>query len=630
MAELFISYKAEDRTRVARLVTALEADGLSVWWDARIGGGMQWRDLIEQELDVAQCVIVVWSNLSVGKGGHFVRDEASRAHRRGVYLPVRIDAVEPPLGFGEIQALPLIGWKGNSVDPRFQAVVAAARAVIDHRPLPTGTTPFASQKFRRRTALASGGLLMVGALGVGGWALRGGRTSANDKRIAVMPFSDLSGDANQAYFASGITEDLRDALGRLLEMEVIGRISSEKMRNADATEVAKKLGVSNILIGSVRRSASLVRISAQLIDGTNGVERWSQTYDRAPSDMLSIQGAIANSIASTLSIRLGTADKAGFATGETRNPEARDLFFKARTLLQSGSYNDDNIRRALAMFAKVVAIDPKYARAFAALALTQADLAFAAKDVATLSSGLASAMETARHAIILAPQSPHGHWAQAFLSFWQLNFKVSFAAYRRARAAQGFSFADYSFQLACFGRFDEAISEAVRARLLDPLSPMSYSIESYALFLGRRYDHAIIAARKCLDLAPEMLAAHGTIGASLYLLGQYKKAFDELTAMPPTDVDRQILEAIFSTKIKSKVESDAKLAIFAREAGDTVDYQYATIYAQRNEPERAFTALDRAFANRDPGLSFLRVDRFLDPLRSDPRFKALEGKLEFP
>src|SRR5688572_4196817 len=113
MADVFISYKAEDRRRVQPLVAALEADGLSVWWDARIGSGTGWRESIQEHLDQARCVLVIWSKRSVGRQGSFVHDEATRAQRRGIYLPVRIDRVEPPLGFGEIQARSLTGWKGD-------------------------------------------------------------------------------------------------------------------------------------------------------------------------------------------------------------------------------------------------------------------------------------------------------------------------------------------------------------------------------------------------------------------------------------------------------------------------------------------------------------------------------------
>src|SRR4030095_7857226 len=126
--DVFVSYKAEDRSRLVPLVEALEADGFTVWWDVHIGGGTNWHQYIEQHLEVAKCVVVAWSKRSVGHAGQFVRDEARRAQRLGSYVPVCLDDVEPPLGFGEIQALSLKGWKGDRSDPRFRAVANCPRA----------------------------------------------------------------------------------------------------------------------------------------------------------------------------------------------------------------------------------------------------------------------------------------------------------------------------------------------------------------------------------------------------------------------------------------------------------------------------------------------------------------------
>ncbi len=158
---------------MAPLVAALEADGLSVWWDAHIGGGADWREAIQEHLDAARCVVVAWSDRSVATEGRFVRDEASRAQRRGVYLSVRIDAVEPPLGFGETQALNLVGWRGDRKDARYQALLTAARALIKGRPH-TGAAPAParpSRRIDRRALIAGGAVAAVGVAGVGGRAL---------------------------------------------------------------------------------------------------------------------------------------------------------------------------------------------------------------------------------------------------------------------------------------------------------------------------------------------------------------------------------------------------------------------------------------------------------------------------
>src|SRR4029453_4468069 len=156
MADVFVSYKAEDRARIQPLVSALEAEGFSVWWDAHIGGGTNWQEEIELRLDSAKCVLVVWSDRSVGHGGHFVRDEARRAQRRGAYVPVCLGEVEPPLGFGESPALSVKGWKGYSADPRFQAVISAVQSRVsgerDSRPQAQLHTPRVS----RRAVVAGG------------------------------------------------------------------------------------------------------------------------------------------------------------------------------------------------------------------------------------------------------------------------------------------------------------------------------------------------------------------------------------------------------------------------------------------------------------------------------------------
>ena len=136
MSDVFVSYKAEDRRLVSPLVEALQADGLSVWWDAHIGGGASWRDSIESELNAAKCVIVIWSKRSTGAAGSFVRDEASRAVERGIYLPVKLDSSRPPLGFGETQTLPLVRWTGDRSDPGYQSVLRSVRAIIEQHPFP--------------------------------------------------------------------------------------------------------------------------------------------------------------------------------------------------------------------------------------------------------------------------------------------------------------------------------------------------------------------------------------------------------------------------------------------------------------------------------------------------------------
>jgi len=635
MSDVFVSYKSEDRARVAPLVAALEADGLSVWWDAHIGGGADWREAIQEHLDAARCVIVAWSTGALGPDGRFVRDEASRAQRRGAYLPVRIDPVEPPLGFGETQALDLVGWRGDPKDARCQALLAAARAMVEGKPHIQGVTAVVARRVDRRALIAGGGVLAAGAAGVGGWALwRRMGAKPDDKGIAVLPFANLSGDPAQAYFADGLAEELRGALARLGQLKVIARASCEAVRNASITEAARKLGVATILTGSVRRSATLIRVGAQLVDGRTGVERWSQTYDRAPGDALEIQSGIAESVAGELRIRLGQAEKAALGLGGTRNAAAQDLYLQAVELDKTDD-SEAGLRKTLGLLDTALTLDPKYADAHILRARLLIALAGAyATNTAELRAGYAQAAAAASTAVALAPGLARAHAELGFAKRSALDVTGAMAAYQRAIALNGGDDAQvlrrYSRFLVELGRADEAVALAARGVALDPLDANSYSSQALVLFHARRYAEAAAAERRVLAMAPKRSQSQVTLGDCLLLLGQVREAQAEYAKAPADDVFRLTGEAIAAERLGDRRASDKALAKLKQVAGDVASYQYSEIHAQRGEIDQAFAALDRAWEVRDGGLLDLRADPFVDPLRADPRYKLLERKLNFP
>jgi hypothetical protein len=189
MSDVFVSYKREDEARIGRLVQALERRGFSVWWDRGLPGGEGWRAGIEAALAEAGCVIVAWTEASVGPHGDFVRDEAARAKARGVLVPVLLDGVVPPLGFGELQAIDLARWKGSARDPFFGDLCATIRARLDHRPPPPATAPM-KRLVRRMTYSGIATLLAIAA---GGFAVNA--LGAQDGACAASPLQPFASDA---------------------------------------------------------------------------------------------------------------------------------------------------------------------------------------------------------------------------------------------------------------------------------------------------------------------------------------------------------------------------------------------------------------------------------------------------
>ena len=630
MTDVFVSYKAEDRRRVQPLVAGLEAEGLSVWWDAQIGGGDEWRRSIEQQLEAAKCVLVLWSKRSTAPEGRFVRDEASRAMERGVYLPVRIDNVRLPLGFGETQALQLTSWKGRSDDHRFKAILAAVRAMVAGEPHEAAHGHHPYHDVSRRGLLAGAGAVGVAVVGGGTWFFLRSTSAGASSTIAVLPFANLSSDPGQGYFSDGLTEELRSSLART-GLQVVGRTSSEAMKNADAETVARKLGVANILTGSVRRSTETIRVNAQLVKGSDGLERWSQEYDRKPGDELTIQSDIAENVAQALSVALGRA-KAAIEVGGTSSSAAQDLYLKGRDALREVD-DEAAYRKAIGMFDSAIALDPKFASAYAWKSLALNFMTGSIAGAPTFESGYAQAVDNAKQAIALAPRLPAGHVALAGAYQFQLNLPAALAEFRRAQALPGLDVAD---QLQCviflarMGATSAALDLARQAQKRDPLNPFPYAREGYVLATSRRYAQAIAPLKKAAELAPKISRTHAELGLSLMQLGDLDAARAEFAKAAPDDVYRLTGEAIAFDRQDNRPASDRTIARAEQVFGDTASYQYAQIYAQRGDKARALAELDRAWVVRDPGLTNLKVDVFLDPLRNEPRFAALEKRLNFP
>ena len=621
-ADVFVSYKAEDRRRVEPLVAALEAEGCSVWWDAHIGGGTHWREDIQDHLDAAKCVIVAWTKRSVGHDGDFVRDEASEARRRGTYLPVRLEAVEPPLGFREVQALSLHGWKGDRSDPRFRAVAEAVRSRITGTEAAHVPAHFAEPRVSRR-AVVAGGAGVAAVAAAGGWLLLK-PSAANARRIAVLPFANLSANQDQAYFAEGVAEELRGALSRI-GLEVIGRASSDAVKDLDTKAAASKLGVANILTGSVRRSPEMIRVNAQLVSGKDGVERWAESYDRAPGDAIKIQSDIAANVAQALSIALGQAGRAAITLGGTADSVAQDLFLQARKLFREAD-GPEAIRRSLALIDAALARDPNYADAHVEKALTLVALTqnFPSSPDETAAQ-VAEAEAAAKRATMLAPKLGSAYVALGRVEQSRINFRSMLENVKQALALspEDPNVLLYSCrEVAAMGDGQEGLRLSDRAIGLDPLNGRAYVRKTQILFFLRRYPESIEAGRKALALAPGLFNAHIIIGYSLLLLRRPAEAMAEFRAMPADDPFRLTGEALAAARTGDAAGAERTMARMKQLFGAAASYQYGEILCAVGEqgprPRRA------GERGQGKGPRIERAEAGLVP-RSDPERPALHG-----
>lgn len=628
MSDVFVSYKAEDRPRIAPLVEALEADGLSVWWDTQIAAGSEWRQDIQERLDQARCVIVVWSKRSVGAGGRFVRDEANRAQRRGTYLPVRIDDVEPPLGFGELHAISLEGWTGERADDRYRGLIAGVRSMIAGDKPRIEPIERSSKVSRRSVLLAGGAVALVGG-SIGAWELLTTRRTSASSSIAVLPFANLSGDPRQEYFSAGIAEELRNALSRLPGLKVVGRISSEAVSKRDPSSAARRLHVGHILTGSVRRAPGLVRISSQLID-RSGVEQWSQTYDRPEGNVLAIQTDIAENVVSALSVELGQAGVQMLSVGATTDPEAHDLYLRAIAQMQSDD-SEERLGQANVLLDAAIAKDPRFAKAYAAKSRNLSYIADVGRSPEAIQRGYAAAVAAGQRAVALAPRLPEAHAALADAFYGQR--KIS-AAVKAIEAGSQYGPNDLQLLQAAVitfvagGQTRRALAYADRMIELDPLNPLSHRRRYYALFYDGQYDACIAEAQRTLKLAPALALPPYFIALSLIMKGQPEQAQHYLDPLPADLTVRLAAEAIVAGKLGDAKTSQTRLDQLADLYGDAASYQFAQTYAQLGQADKAFAALDRGFKVNDPGLNTLRVDPLFDPIRGDPRFAEALGRVD--
>lgn len=483
---------------------------------------------------------------------------------------------------------------------------------------------FAKRAFNRRVLVLGGGATGLALAITGGRLLEDRAPALPSTRIAVLPFANLTGDPSQTYFSDGIAEELRSALSRA-GMQVIGSTSSEAVRGMDARTIAAKLGVASILTGSVRRSPGKIRIDAQLIRSSDGVQRWSQSYDRAPGDVIEIQTDIAERVATEVTSVFAGATHTAITAGGTRNANAQRLLLQALASTRSGT--QVGVHRALELFDQAVAVDRNYADAYARKAYYLEYYAENfASTVAEVNFCRSAALQSAKIALHLAPNLSRAHWGLANYLQGVLDVSGANDEYRKAVAlAPGDAgpLSDYSLLVLRIGSGRQALSLVDRALALDPLDPDAYRRRFLVLYYRRAFDTAVAFSQSVERYSPELFIWPADLGLALISLNRFDEARRYLEQRSPDYYQRLVGECVILSREGRRADCEAKLARFRELFGNLDNYQYAQIYSQLGYKDMAFAALNLAWSVRDTGLLWVRVDPLLDPIRRDPRLRAL-------
>ena len=627
---VFVSYARPDEKAARAVIRILEDAGFKVWWDDLISGGERFGAQIGAALEGARAVVVLWSANSIAS--HWVQDEASLGRDKNCLVPLSLDGGAPPLGFRQFQSLDISRGGMKASNPAMQRAVRAVAEIMG-RPAKPMTPRSSRPAVNRRAVLAGGGAVAVAAGGYAAWRLVLAPASASANSIAVLPFDNLSGQKGQQYLSDGLAAELRARLARNPLLKVVGQASSNAFRDRsdNSRAIAGKLGVANLLDGNVRAVGGQVRIAVELIDGSSGFSKWSQSFDRAMTNLLRLQSDIADAVSAALSAELAGGKEARARSGGTDNVGAFDSYLRGKELFDS-QRDEASDRGALDQFSEAVRLDPDYAAARAARSRALAVIANQYAQADERRRLYAEAVAEARRAIASAGQFADGHAALGYALFYgMLDIGAADAPYRKARELGDGSPEVLSLVALYRARrrqFDVAEPAIARAQTLDPLNPSLFKTAGRIRFASGDYAGAIAAARRALEINPAIGGAHGDIGNALLMTGRLDDAAAEfakekigLLAIPG--------KAIAAIRRRDAAGAAAAFDELRRAEGDNGLYQQAQVLAQWGRAGDALDALEAASQQADSGLVYLLSDPFLLPLHNQPRFNTLLRKLHF-
>jgi serine/threonine protein kinase/lipoprotein NlpI len=446
--------------------------------------------------------------------------------------------------------------------------------------------------------------------------------------VAVLPFTNLSADKEQEYFSDGLSEELLNVLAKNPKLQVTSRTSafSFKGKEVDIKTIAQKLNVTHVLEGSVRKAGNELRVTAQLIEVATDSHLWSQTYDRKMENIFAVQDEIAASVAEALK---ATLEGEQTPKAQDTNPEAYNAYLQGRYFQDRRT--KEGFEKAISYYEQALKIDPNYARAWVGLSRVhgnQAGLGHIAME-----EGMNKARKEAKKALVLNPTLAEAYAQIGWIKMiYDWDWTGADAALDKALELEPAN-ADVVRRAAnlasTLGRFDEAITLNRRTIELDPLRVVAYNNMGLSYYFAGRFNEAEAAFRKVLELNPQQPGSHLLLGQIYLVQSKLPEALAEIQREQDPLFRGMGLALVYHAEGKKK-EAEDVLTAFIEKSQDAWAVQIAEIYAYRGEIDKAFEWLERAYKQRDLGLSEIKGNPLLRNLEKDSRYTAFLQKMKLP
>jgi adenylate cyclase len=660
--DVFISYASQDAPVANSVVEALERQGIRCWIAPRdVTPGEFYAGVIVHAIDAAKATVLILSQYSAASP-HVVREVERAASKRHLVISLRIDRAPLPADLeyflNTSQWLDASEGEPSRVFPKLldavRKVLSGGSSVEAKPALSLSSHVSAPSPSARSLSHPVAAVLCLVTIAMLGFAIDkwwfsrhmtdekpvaasapAASTAAQvipEKSVAVLPFLDMSEKKDQEYFSDGLSEELIDMLTKVPDLRVPARTSSFYFKGKQTTiaDIAKELGVSHVLEGSVRKSGNTLRITAQLIRVDNGYHLWSETYDRKLDDIFKVQDEIAGAVVTALKVSLldGATPKAIAA----RSSEGYNLYLQALSMYVRSNSPTEKAKVAEYLH-RTLKADDKFAPAWALLSKelsSQGELKYVDPDKAR-----DEAWRAAQRALELDPLLADAHLAKAKILLWHdWDFTTAKSELNQALVLEptnSLALSMSGWLAARSARPEQAVKLMEKAIASDPVNPVRYRDLGEAFYNVGNYADSFRAYRKLEDLNPAEYGLHLYVGRVLIAQGDPLAALTESDReMDPNLREQCACRVIAYDALGRATEADAALSRMIDEHADEDAYDIGLIEARRGHIDKAFGWFERAFRQRDTDLLSLKIDPLLKNVQLDPRFKVLVGKLNLP